>query len=969
MEKTPEGRGVNASPIKRLINLFVGDVSDEFAPASRSESSRSDPDDFTVNLPDSSQSHSVQPEFDPMQKLNSSQSTPQRSDSSHSHSDTPLPWLFRGVNRMQQAETKDELLLITVAEIQQYLNADRVLIYQFQGEHQGQVVAEAIVDGFTPSLNEALPVITFGAATRRDYQQRPFLALKAASTQLSPYQSQLLDRFQVKTSLSLPLVLDQEIWGLLVVQQCDRPREWELFEINQLQCINQELRLNLQPVEARAQKQNQVEQDRIIAKVIHKIHQATDVKSVFQTTTQAVRQQLKCDRVAVFRFEADWSGKFVSESAGKNWVQLVGLNLETAWSDTHLQETQGGRYRHHETFAIDDIYQAGLAPCHIEILEGFEARAQAIAPIFQGEKLWGLLAAYQNSGPRHWTPNEVNLLVQVGRQFGLALQQAEYLDQLRAQSEQLAKTAERERVIAKTVDRIRQSLDMQATLKTTVREVRSFLQVDRVAIFRFRPDSQYTVGETIAEDVTPGFVTALSVRVEDHCFSEGFAAQYRQGRVFAVADIYQAGLQECYIDVLSQFQVRANLVVPLLRGEELWGLFCIHHCTDARNWEDTDIEFAKQIAAQLNVAIQQGEYVEQLQQQSQQVAEAAEREKAAKEQLQREVIQLLTAVRPALAGDLTVRAPVTDTEVGTIADAYNNTLNHLRQTVTQMQTTAHQVTATSHASNVSVNQLAVQAQHQLDALEQVFGQVQAMAVSSQQVKTDAQEVEAAVQQANRIVMAGDAAIDRTVDEMEDIRDTVIETSNRLQRLSESSQKISRVVSLIGQFTTQTQLLAVNASIEATRAGEFGRGFAVVADEVRSLARQSATAATEIEQLVQDIQVSTTEVATAMEQGLEQVASGTEVVNEAREHLNAIVQATAQMSQRITDITQVTEAQTQQSQSVTQTVQEVAAIAHQTSQDVGTMSASFQSLLAMAQDLQSKGEQFKVGNETNSGLPL
>ncbi|RDH47499.1 methyl-accepting chemotaxis protein [Fischerella thermalis] len=94
-------------------------------------------------------------------------------------------------------------------------------------------------------------------------------------------------------------------------------------------------------------------------------------------------------------------------------------------------------------------------------------------------------------------------------------------------------------------------------------------------------------------------------------------------------------------------------------------------------------------------------------------------------------------------------------------------------------------------------------------------------------------------------MAGDAAIDRTVDEMEDIRETVMETTQRLLRLCESSQKISRVVNLISNFTTQTQLLALNASIEATRAGEFGRGFGVVADEVRSLARQSANAATDL----------------------------------------------------------------------------------------------------------------------------
>lgn len=975
MEKTPEGRGVNTSPIQRLMNFLLNDElddqqwvdgreqgfpSDIHAPASGySSGAAPTPSEAFGSAQVNPVSHT---QTTPMQKLDQPAvpfSNRSFGNDARGKSDLHLEWLFQATNRMQQAETKDRLLAIAVAEVRQHVSADRVLVYQFQGERQGIVVAESMVNGFTPSYSETLPAVMFGSETKQTYQAQPFVAIHHAPDAITPYQAQLLDRFQVKSSLSLPIVIDQQLWGLFVIHQCTRSRKWESSEIYQLQQILQEFRLNLQPTEARVQKQTQLEQDKIIARVIHKIHQASDVVSVFQTTTQEVRQQLKCDRVAVYRFNPDWSGQFVSESVGKNWVTLVGHNIETAWKDTHLQETQGGRYRHNETSAIDDIYQAGFAPCHIEILEGFEARAFAIAPIFNGEKLWGLLAAYQNIGPRHWTTSEVNLLVQVGRQFGLAIQQAEYLDQLRAQSAQISLTAERERLISKTVDRIRQSLDLQTMLKTTAREVRSFLQVDRVAIFKFSPDAGYSDGETIAEDVKPGLTSALAVKVTDHCFSEGFATQYREGRVFATPDIYTAGLQECYLEVLSQFQVRANLVVPLLRGEELWGLFCIHHCTEARAWEETDIEFAKQIAAQLNVAIQQGEYIEQLKLQSQQVAGAAEREKQAKEQLQMEVIQLLSAVHPALAGDLTVRAPVTDTEVGTIADVYNNTLNSLRQTVTQMQTAAHQVAQTSQVNNTAITELATQAQHQLQALEQAFEQVQATAVSTQNVEADAQQVEAAVQQANQIVMAGDAAIDRTVDEMEEIRETVLETSNRLQRLSESSQKISRVVSLIGQFTTQTQLLALNASIEATRAGEFGRGFAVVADEVRSLARQSATAATEIEQLVQEIQVNTAEVATAMETGIEQVASGTTVVNEARQHLNAIVNATAQISQLATGITQATQAQTQQSKSVTQTMQQVAAIASQTSQNAATISASFQELLDMAQDLQSKSEQFKV----------
>lgn len=220
-------------------------------------------------------------------------------------------------------------------------------------------------------------------------------------------------------------------------------------------------------------------------------------------------------------------------------------------------------------------------------------------------------------------------------------------------------------------------------------------------------------------------------------------------------------------------------------------------------------------------------------------------------------------------------------------------------------------------------------------------------------------MELAVQQANQTIQQGDAAMNRTVDGILDIRETVAETSKRLKRFSESSQKVSKVVNLISNFTTQTQLLALNAAIEATRAGQYGRGFAVVADEVRSLARQSAEAATEIELLVQEIQKGTAEVSVAMENAIQQVATGTTQAHEARHNLNDIVAATTQISQLVVGITQATQVQSQQIESVTQTMTEVAAIANQTKEGSIEISTSFEELLTMAQNLQASADQFKV----------
>ncbi|NJR49915.1 MAG: hypothetical protein HC780_10465 [Leptolyngbyaceae cyanobacterium CSU_1_3] len=168
-----------------------------------------------------------------------------------------------------------------------------------------------------------------------------------------------------------------------------------------------------------------------------------------------------------------------------------------------------------------------------------------------------------------------------------------------------------------------------------------------------------------------------------------------------------------------------------------------------------------------------------------------------------------------------------------------------------------------------------------------------------------------------------------------------------------------MVSLIGNFTTQTQLLALNASIEATRAGEYGRGFSVVADEVRSLARQSADATREVEKLVQEIQTETGAVATAMDMGIQQVVGGTNLVNETRQQLNEIVAATAKISQLVQGITQATLAQTQQSQLVTQAMSDVATLANKNTAQSGQLSTSFQELMVTAQQLQTSVGQFKV----------
>jgi methyl-accepting chemotaxis protein PixJ len=279
--------------------------------------------------------------------------------------------------------------------------------------------------------------------------------------------------------------------------------------------------------------------------------------------------------------------------------------------------------------------------------------------------------------------------------------------------------------------------------------------------------------------------------------------------------------------------------------------------------------------------------------------------------------------------------------------------------VRQVQIAASRVSENSSSNTTSVVQLSNQAQQQAERLERALEQLQMMVASTQVVAVDAQRVGQAVQEANRTVQAGDSLMERTVDGILEIRETVSETAKKIKRLGEASQKISKVVSLIENFATQTNLLALNAAIEATRAGEYGKGFAVVADEVRSLAYQSASATTEIERLVQEIQSGTNEVTEAMEVGITQVVQGSNLIDETRHSLIAIVAATNEIGGLVQGITQAVSTQSQQSQILTEAMMDVSAIARKTSQSAIHISESFEELRMTSQQLETSVSQFKV----------
>jgi twitching motility protein PilJ len=323
------------------------------------------------------------------------------------------------------------------------------------------------------------------------------------------------------------------------------------------------------------------------------------------------------------------------------------------------------------------------------------------------------------------------------------------------------------------------------------------------------------------------------------------------------------------------------------------------------------------------------------------------------------ILRLMNELQLVAEGDLTQEATVTEDITGAIADSVNYTVEELRSLVGNVQNTAARVAQTTAEVDVTSTELLAASNEQLSEIRETGRSVLDMAARFNQVSAQAQESADVARQSLQAAEVGLQAVQNAIGGMNSIRDQIQDTSKRIKRLGESSQEIGEITELISDITEQTNVLALNAAIQAASAGEAGRGFSVVAEEVQRLAERSADATRQIASLVKAIQTDTQDAVGAMERSTQGVVEGAKLSDNAGTALTEIDQVSRRLAELIEQISASTSREADLANEVAGNIQHIFAVTEQTGEGTRSTATQVRELSKMAEELRQSVARFRI----------
>jgi methyl-accepting chemotaxis protein len=328
------------------------------------------------------------------------------------------------------------------------------------------------------------------------------------------------------------------------------------------------------------------------------------------------------------------------------------------------------------------------------------------------------------------------------------------------------------------------------------------------------------------------------------------------------------------------------------------------------------------------------------------------------ESLQRSITDLLNVINQVARGDLTLRGKVTNDALGNVVDSVNYMLDNFSKVLERVRKAAVDVNASAGAILVAADQMTTGATQQDQEITNTSSAVEELTVSMKQVSNNAEASAEAARRALDAAEQGNRSVRDTLEGMQRIRASVQATAKKIKSLGDRSLEISEIINVINDITEQTNLLALNAAIEAARAGEAGRGFAVVADEVRKLAEHSRAATKDIAALIKAIQAETNEAVVVMEEGTKEVESGAVLADQAGKALEAISSVVRQSAELVQEISLASKQQVRGTEGVANAMQIISGITRQTSQGARQTVSTVGNMVKLSEQLNEALAQFR-----------